>query len=311
MAQEVFGGMTTVNLGFTRGSDDVGKRDVGFFDHGQALALPARPDPDPDAHAGSRARTSRSSRTTATSAIRTATALVFGAAVPERVPRTRTSRSVDAAADRRRAAARLSVRGEYRYFWDTWDITSHTFELGLSKRFGENWLVDAYARTYRQDRALFYSNNATSETLYVTRNRQLGTYDNLGLGARVTYTWKRVPGRYEIRLNGALEQIKTDYSDFTDIRTGSLYSYSATRVATVCLCRFLNEGQHHVEPMPQPAVGRPPVPCVAGTGAVGPVDPRAGAAGRCPCTDARGRSAGAPAPAATASTTASRTRSPT
>jgi hypothetical protein len=37
-----------------------------------------------------------------------------------------------------------------------------------------------------------------------------------------------VPGRYEIRLNGALEQIKTDYSDFTDIRTGSLYSYSAT-----------------------------------------------------------------------------------
>jgi len=37
-----------------------------------------------------------------------------------------------------------------------------------------------------------------------------------------------VPGSYEVRLNGALEYIKTDYSDFTDVRSGSLYSYNAT-----------------------------------------------------------------------------------
>ena len=226
VAQEVFGGMTTVNLGYTYGSDDVGKRDVGFFDTAKhwryRLGLTQILTPrwlasanfevvSDDGYLGSPYRT----------------ALVFGAAVPERVPRTRTSRSVDLRLVGEVLPA-LSVHGEYRYFWDTWDVTSHTFELGLSKRFSEKWLVDAYARTYRQDRALFYSNNATSETLYITRNRQLGTYDNLGLGARATYTWKRVPGRYEIRLNGALEQIKTDYSDFTDIRTGSLYSYSAT-----------------------------------------------------------------------------------
>jgi len=32
-SQEVFGSMTTVKLGFTRGKDDVGKKDEGFFDY--------------------------------------------------------------------------------------------------------------------------------------------------------------------------------------------------------------------------------------------------------------------------------------
>ncbi|HSB98898.1 MAG TPA: DUF3570 domain-containing protein, partial [Burkholderiaceae bacterium] len=33
VAQEVFGSMTTVKLGFTRGQDDVGKKGEGFFDY--------------------------------------------------------------------------------------------------------------------------------------------------------------------------------------------------------------------------------------------------------------------------------------
>jgi hypothetical protein len=130
------------------------------------------------------------------------TARVFGAAVPERVPRTRTSRAIKA-----RVIGEIfpswSARAEYRYFWDTWDIKSHTFDLGVAKRFGEQWLVDAYLRNYRQTGALFYSDNATSETVYVSRNRQLSSYDSLALGAKATYTWKRVPGQYEIRLHGA------------------------------------------------------------------------------------------------------------
>src|SRR5512143_3420545 len=32
-SQEVFGGMTTIKLGFTRGKDDVGKKGEGFFDY--------------------------------------------------------------------------------------------------------------------------------------------------------------------------------------------------------------------------------------------------------------------------------------
>jgi hypothetical protein len=226
VAQEVFSGMTTVSLGYTYGSDDVGKRDEGFFDQAKhwryRLGLTQILTPrwlasanfeivSDDGYLGSPYRTAR----------------VFGAAVPERVPRTRTSRAVKFRVIGEIAPA-WSLGGGYRYFWDTWDIKAHTFDVGLSRRFGEQWLVDAYARGYRQDRALFYSDNATSETLYVTRNRQLSTYNSVALGARATYTWKRVPGKYEIRLHGALERTQTDYSDFTDVRDGSLYSYGAT-----------------------------------------------------------------------------------
>jgi len=62
----------------------------------------------------------------------------------------------------------------------------------------------------------------------VSRNRQLGTYTSVGLGAKVAYTWRQVPGRYELRLNAAAERSRFDFKDFTDLRTGSPYSYDAT-----------------------------------------------------------------------------------
>jgi Protein of unknown function (DUF3570) len=223
---DTFSGMTAVGLGYTYGSDDVGKVGEGFFDQAKHwryrvgvtqilsprwLANANFEVVSDDGYLGSPYRV----------------ALVFGAAVPERLPRTRTSRTLQFRLVGE-VATGWSVRGEYRYFWDTWDIAAHTFGLGASHRFGERWLVDAYARGYRQDGALFYSNNATSETAYVTRNRQLSTYDSLTFGTKVTYELMRSPGRYELFLNGALEYWKTDYSDFTDLRSGSLYSYNAT-----------------------------------------------------------------------------------
>jgi hypothetical protein len=38
----------------------------------------------------------------------------------------------------------------------------------------------------------------------------------------------RVPGRYEVRLHGAVEYTQRDFDDFTDVRTGSPYSENAT-----------------------------------------------------------------------------------
>ncbi|MCS6943873.1 MAG: DUF3570 domain-containing protein [Sutterellaceae bacterium] len=227
VAQETFGGMTTVALGFTRGSDKVGQRGTpGFFDRAThwryrlgvtqvltprwLVAVNAEAVSD-DGFLGSPYRAAR----------------VFGAAVPERVPRTRTSRALllRAVGD---LGTRQVVRVQYRYFWDTWDIRSHTLELGHSRYFGERWLADGYLRYYTQNRALFYADNATAETLYVSRNRQLATYKSFGIGAKASYAWRRVPGQYEIRLNGALERARFNFSDFTDLRSGRLYSYDAT-----------------------------------------------------------------------------------
>lgn len=237
VSQEVFGGMSTISLGYTRAWDKVGQKGVGFFDAAKhwryRLGLTQVVTPrilasanfeavSDDGFLGSPYRVAR----------------VFGAAVPERNPRTRTSRSLmfRVIGD---LGARDALRGEYRYFWDTWDIRAHTFEVGYSRYFGgDRWLGDAYLRYYTQGKALFYSDNALSETTYVSRNRQLGSFKSYGLGTRVAYTAKRVPAKYEIKLNGALERARFNFSDFTDIRDGSKYSYDATIVQVFVSATF-------------------------------------------------------------------------
>lgn len=236
VSQETFGGMTTVALGFTRASDKVGQRDRGFFDEAHhwryrfgltqvltprwlaSLNFEAVSD---DGFLGSPYRPAR----------------VFGAAVPERNPRTRSSRAIKARV-LGEVLPQTSLRAEYRYFWDNWDIRAHTVEVGGARYFGARWLVDAYARYYTQDKALFYSDNAAAETLYVSRNRQLATYDAVSLGVKASWTWKEVPGRYLLRVNGTVERSRFDFSDFTDLRSGALYSYDATIVQAFLTANF-------------------------------------------------------------------------
>jgi hypothetical protein len=226
VAQEVFGGMTTISLGYTRGYDHVGRHgDAGFFDTAthwkyrfgvtqiltptwlMSANLEAMSD---DGFLGSPYRVAR----------------VFGAAVPERNPRTRSSRALKLRAIGEIAPGN-AVRAEYRYFWDNWNIKANTLELGYSRYFGELWLVDWYARFYSQQHALFYSDNATADTTYISRNRQLSTFKDTGLGAKMSYTAKRVAGSYEIKLNAAYERVRFKFSDFTDIRNGQLYEFDA------------------------------------------------------------------------------------
>ena len=227
ISQEVFGGMTTVALGFTRGSDKVGKKDSPEFAdtarHWQyrvgisqilsprwIMSLNAEALSD-DGYLGSPYRS----------------ALVFGAAVPERNPRTRSARAVVLRVNGD-LGSRDAMHASYRYYTDTWEIKGHTLEVGYSRYFQEAWLADAYLRYYTQDKASFYSDNAQSETLYVSRNRQLSTFNNAAIGAKVSWLWRKDPGKYEIKVNGAYEFVHFNFKDFTDVRTGDKYAYSAS-----------------------------------------------------------------------------------
>jgi hypothetical protein len=227
MTQEVFGGMTSVALGFTRVSDTVKKKNSPeFLDSarhwqyrfGVTQILTTRwlmsanfEAMSDDGYLGSPYRFAR----------------VFGAAVPERNPRTRTGRAVKfrLVGD---LGNRDSMHLEYRYFSDTWDIKAHTAEIGYSRYFGQSWLADTFFRYYTQKHALFYSDNAQSETVYVSRNRQLSTFNDMALGAKLSYNLRKVPGRYDVKLNGTYEYTRYKFKDFTDIRTGNLYGYNAS-----------------------------------------------------------------------------------
>ncbi|MEO8154857.1 MAG: DUF3570 domain-containing protein [Rhizobacter sp.] len=228
VAQEVFGGMTTLTLGYTRGHDKVGRRDVGFFDSAThwryrfgatqiltptwlaSVNFEAVAD---EGYLGSPYRAAR----------------LLGSTVPENNPRTRSSRAVQF-----RAIGEVvpgnAVRVDYRYFWDTWGIKAHTTELGYSRTMSDRWLADWYLRYYTQKHALFYSDDAPTQSLYLSRNRQLSTFKTTSLGAKVSYSAKRVPGSYEIKLNGAYELVRSKFNDFTDVRNGKLYQFDANVV---------------------------------------------------------------------------------
>jgi hypothetical protein len=225
-SQEVFGGMTTITLGYSRGKDEVGKKgDVGFFDYAKHwryrfgatqilsprwLASANFEAVSDEGFLGSPYRAAR----------------VFGAAVPERNPRTRSSRSIKFGTVAE-VMPRVALQGSYRYFYDTWGIKAHTIEGGASRYVGESFLIDAYLRYYKQNHALFYSDNASAETTYISRNRQLSTFNSVGAGAKVTYVYRQVPGKYEIKGHLNYEYVQYKFSDFTDIRTGSPYSHGA------------------------------------------------------------------------------------
>lgn len=235
VATEVYGGMTTVSLGFTRARDLVGQKLVqGWIDralHWQyragitqilsprwLLSLNAEAVSD-EGFLGSPYRAAR----------------VFGAAVPERNPRTRSSRAIKlrSIADTGALVARSSLRLEYRYYWDTWDVKAHTTEVGVAKHLAPRFIVEALLRHHTQDKALFYSDDAQAETVYVSRNRQLSTFATTAVGARLTHTWPgRTPGT-ELRLTGSLERKQFRFKDFTDPRTDRPYAYDANVVQLV------------------------------------------------------------------------------
>ena len=93
---------------------------------------------------------------------------------------------------------------------------------------GGNWLAEGFLRYYTQGNANFYSDNAATETTYVSRNRQLGSYSNVGAGGKVSYSLGKLRDRFDTKLVGAYEYNRFSFSDFTDIRTGAAYRYGAS-----------------------------------------------------------------------------------
>jgi len=242
LTQDVFGGMTTVTMGYSRAHDKVGQHGTpGWIDtarHWQyRLGVTQILTPrwtasanlesiNDDGYLGSPYRLAR----------------VFGTYVHENDPRTRESKALKLSttgditpegADNRRA-----FRADYRYYWDTWGIRGHTLELGYNRNLAPGWLLESFVRYYRQNHALFYSDNAPQQTLYVTRNRELSTMHDFGPGASVSYTLRSVPGKYDVKLSATYQFIDFHYADYTDARTGKPYSYKASVMNTVLSATF-------------------------------------------------------------------------
>jgi len=152
-------------------------------------------------------------------------------------PRTRTSNAI-AISSRYFLPYRAAIRGEYRFFTDTWGIISHTAEVGYTHPWDPKWIFDAKYRFYTQSNADFYSDlfSRSQAQNFEARDKELATFTSNTIGVGASYEFPGGWPRFVQKgtLNARVDYILFDYKDFRDIRvtglapgTEPLYSFDA------------------------------------------------------------------------------------
>jgi hypothetical protein len=151
-------------------------------------------------------------------------------------PRTRSSNALAVRA-RYYLPHRAAIHGNYRIYQDSWGIDANDLELGYTQRYGSNWIFEARIRYYQQSGADFYSDLFPFQDAqnFLARDKELSTFDELGIGAGVSYEFDNTNWRTFKRgsLNFYYDYIHFDYADFRDLtQAGSvgdepLYSFNA------------------------------------------------------------------------------------
>jgi hypothetical protein len=138
-----------------------------------------------------------------------------------------------------RAAAALS----YRYFSDTWGIRASTIEAIYTHPIADKWILEGRFRHYNQNSATFYRDlfDFAGELNFEGRDKNLAGSSNNEFGVKAT--WAFLPNGWKFfkraTVTGDVSKIWFKYKDFRDIKDYGvgdgyqpgqepLYSYSAT-----------------------------------------------------------------------------------
>ena len=155
---------------------------------------------------------------------------------PEVYPSTRTSHAI-ALRGRYYLPHRAALHGGYRFFTDTWGINAHTFELGYTLPYKQDYIFELTYRFYDQTKADFYNDlfNQQSEFIFLARDKEMSTFTTQTLGLGVSYEFKKNGAGLLKRgsLNFNYDFILFDYQDFRDLTVNTtpgeepLYSFNA------------------------------------------------------------------------------------
>ena len=161
-----------------------------------------------------------------------------GGMAPENYPNARTGQAwvlrtgygfASTATDELSAGQRSSLQLDYRYYQDTFDVRSHTGKALFQRYVGASWLLGAFYRYDRQSAASFYGDQLPASQLYKARDRELSQFNGQWVGGSLKYkpsgfTWYGLENFY-VELSYSF--LLYDYDNFTDPRTGELYSLRA------------------------------------------------------------------------------------
>jgi hypothetical protein len=240
-SQDMFGDLTTVNMGFSRGDNIIGQNGNSSFNEQattrnyrlsvsqvvtknliMALAFETVSDE------GFLNNPYRSVRYLATP-----TQYLFQAEV---YPGTRSSNAL-ALRTRYYLQRRAAIHGGYRIYSDSWGIVANTVELGYTLPYRTNWIFEASFRYYDQSNADFYSDLFPFQDAqnFLARDKELSSFNSQTIGFGLSYEIDNQNWRSFKRgsLNFNYDFIQFDYDDFRDLtQPGSvgnepLYSFNA------------------------------------------------------------------------------------
>ncbi len=117
---------------------------------------------------------------------------------------------------------RAAVYGELRHFNDTWGIIASSYEIGYTHPLKSGWVFDLKFRNYEQSRADFYSDlfPQPGAQNFMARDKELSTFNNQTLGLTVSYEFARQGWRFIDRgsINLAVDHLRFNYDNFRDLR---------------------------------------------------------------------------------------------
>ena len=133
---------------------------------------------------------------------------------------------------------RAAIKAEYRIFTDTWGMQANATEVGYTHPFRDDWIFEFTYRYYTQTGANFYSDlfPYIDAQNYLARDKELSTFNSSTFGVGASYEfpnkgWKIID---KGSANISYKRILFDYKDFRDLRaqgyapgTEPLYNFSA------------------------------------------------------------------------------------
>jgi len=231
VSQEVFGGLTTVNLSYARGWDEIGQvTDPTFFREadrrlyrlGLSQVLTKNflvtLDYEGITDEGFLNNSYRQVRFLDPNDAR---GYRFQ---PELYPETRTSGSLAIGGRYFIGAGPSAIYANARTYSDTWGIDAWNAELGYTYSLRSKWIFDLSARHYSQTAADFYSDLYPFENAqnFLGRDKEISTFTNTGVKLDVTYDFRVDMFRFLDRgtLNFSYNYIMFEYEDFRNIPEG-------------------------------------------------------------------------------------------
>jgi hypothetical protein len=237
ISQDLFGDLTTITMGFSRGNDIVRRRDTTTNEIDRNFKEP----------------TDRWSYRVGVSQILTKSLITtlqlevitdegflnnpyrsyryvnptddrLFALAREIYPRTRTSNAV-AVNGRYFLPYRAAIHGGYRFFTDTWGINANTYEIGYTHPWRQ-WTFEAGYRLYSQSHADFYRDlfDRPDQQNFLARDKELSTFKSQAFSAGASYDF--LPNGWRFIKKGTLnvfyDRIQFDYDDFRDARYAQL-----------------------------------------------------------------------------------------